>query len=1001
MKNNEKKQKSIKKKISLSYKLFFSFLIILAISLFYFVILVSTKPMSFPVLSNKVEEILKESFGDDIKIEKTFINFTKYGNIRIVGTNISLFYEVNDKEKKTVQKQVLILPRIEAEFSIIKMFLLKFQPEKILIIDPKITINLAIFTDNEKFNLDNNQGSIDNSKNGDLSAITQFLHKIRKGDILIEKFELQNAHLILIDGDSKNQIYIKQAKIRADSRKKDLTIEAQSFLKINNDENIVNINTECLFFKDSRLQCDSDIKNFAPKSLASFHENLSDLDKIFTKLDGKIKLKMNHKKIKNIEFDFSANQASFYLAKYFSQKIDLNNFKIHGDYDHEIGMLNLSQVEADILSENNKQGIVNPHLSMTLMASNLEDSKLKMDFFIRAQNILQVDLNKFWPISLNQNDVRKWVIEHLSDGIIKNAYSKFTLIGDEKKDFQLSEINSEIIFADMNLNYDSYFPKISNLLGIARFNKNNMEISIASGDVLQSKISNAMVRIDDFNQEIPILKITGNLDGIASDTLKHANYQANFAREVEKYLNGNAQSKFEIHLQLVENINLEKILISANSQISGLKNDFVNGDVNVSVFKDFNSNNFINNLDLTNLQINLEDFDITKNNNIESNIKFNLMINDNSDLLFKNIELYKIEEEKKLRNKKTIISKIYSSIRGDFILDNNSSMIKSLKLENKNFGNNNFNLFYDYDFSKNFTKVMIKGQKFYAGGFLQSKIFSQKNHKKNHKSNLFDNLFLSVNLNRVELLRNKFLRNFNFFLNCKNNLCPSFFISANYDKLDNISLQATKKAKDDYVLIDGRITDIGYLSEGLGISNLIAEGNSKITLKQRNLDNQISIDGKIVIDDDITIFENETVKRFANDNLYSQIKDSIFSSNKTTFNSLKLDFIFHKQIIKINSLIANNFKIGITAKGEINLAKQSYNLNGMIIPGYIVNSLFGIGKIPLIGSVISGILTGGQGGGLFGLRYEYVKKPNDKEGKLTTNKISAFVPSTIQNLFAD
>ena len=137
-----------------------------------------------------------------------------------------------------------------------------------------------------------------------------------------------------------------------------------------------------------------------------------------------------------------------------------------------------------------------------------------------------------------------------------------------------------------------------------------------------------MVRIDDFNQEIPILKITGNLDGIASDPLKHANYQANFASEVEKYLNGNAQSKFEIHLQLVENINLEKILISANSQISGLKNDFVNGNVNVSVFKDFNSNNFINNLDLTNSQINLEDFDITKNNNIESNLKFNLVIND-------------------------------------------------------------------------------------------------------------------------------------------------------------------------------------------------------------------------------------------------------------------------------------------------------------------------------------------------------------------------------------
>ena len=88
MKNNEKKQKSIKKKKSLSYKLFFSFLIILAISLFYFVILVSTKPMSFPVLSNKVEEILKESFGDDIKIEKTFINFSNKDGINTSIVNL-------------------------------------------------------------------------------------------------------------------------------------------------------------------------------------------------------------------------------------------------------------------------------------------------------------------------------------------------------------------------------------------------------------------------------------------------------------------------------------------------------------------------------------------------------------------------------------------------------------------------------------------------------------------------------------------------------------------------------------------------------------------------------------------------------------------------------------------------------------------------------------------------------------------------------------------------
>jgi hypothetical protein len=74
-------------------------------------------------------------------------------------------------------------------------------------------------------------------------------------------------------------------------------------------------------------------------------------------------------------------------------------------------------------------------------------------------------------------------------------------------------------------------------------------------------------------------------------------------------------------------------------------------------------------------------------------------------------------------------------------------------------------------------------------------------------------------------------------------------------------------------------------------------------------------------------------------------------------------------------------------------------IRGMIVPGYIINSLFGLGKIPILGSVMSGLLTGGEGGGIFSVRYEYIKKAGEKEGNFSTNKVSAFVPSSITNLF--
>jgi hypothetical protein len=53
----------------------------------------------------------------------------------------------------------------------------------------------------------------------------------------------------------------------------------------------------------------------------------------------------------------------------------------------------------------------------------------------------------------------------------------------------------------------------------------------------------------------------------------------------------------------------------------------------------------------------------------------------------------------------------------------------------------------------------------------------------------------------------------------------------------------------------------------------------------------------------------------------------------------------------------------------------------------------------LIGGVISGLLTGGEGGGLFGIKYEYTKLANQAEPVFKTDSVSAFVPVSIRNLF--
>ena len=70
----------------------------------------------------------------------------------------------------------------------------------------------------------------------------------------------------------------------------------------------------------------------------------------------------------------------------------------------------------------------------------------------------------------------------------------------------------------------------------------------------------------------------------------------------------------------------------------------------------------------------------------------------------------------------------------------------------------------------------------------------------------------------------------------------------------------------------------------------------------------------------------------------------------------------------------------------------------MIVPGYSLNRLFGIGDVPILGSLISPLIVGEKGGGIFAVRYNYIKLKDQKEGKFSINPASAIVPGGIRNV---
>lgn len=968
--NHNKEKSKTKKKSGSFYKISFSIILIASILLFYFAVLVATGPKSIDLVTKKIEEKVVKDFGEGSSIDDSTISFTAYGSLKVAVIGLNIFYS----NKEAGNREFYTIPRIEAEFPLLNLLFLNFQPTKIKVVKPLIVVNDVSNLKSSK------QEALE--EEAQLSTIISLLSAIRKGENPIENFEIEDAKFIVFSDNHRTDILVKKSQIHAFKKKDILHITTQNQISFDEKKNDVNLESNCQLSKADGFRCDLFLTNFYPDSVSNLNKKFADLAKIDANFDVNISLAVKSGKLGNVIFKAKSNFGSFNFSEVFETPLTFKNFSASGEYDNQLKILNISSIESDFVTNKSleKQTEQNPHLSMSVVFSAISDEQKTSQLYIKLQNVLTDDLSKFWPVSLNQNSIRSWVIEHIKGGVIKSAYAKFSL--NHKDEVELADIDSQVILSKANLNYDASFPAISNISAIANFSKNDMKINISEGDVLQSKITKGFVEIANFSAPNTILKIKAEVSGNPVDGLAHASNNEKFLSEFAKYLNGKADTKVDVILNLTKDISLKNSYIAIDSKVENLRNDYASGAVKIKSKKNFASTNFVSNIDLTKSEISVKELGIEKKSGGEAMVDFIVAVLAGGD----KIQIKKLNFSEKGKNAK---------ISASADIDSKNGSLEKLNFRNNNFGDNDYTvIFADNAKTKN-SEIYIKGSKIDLGSLIASKAVRKALKGDDNNSSALKFRFY---LPRVELLNGKVFRNLSLAFNYRNGLIYYGLMQGSFSK-DFINLKVSKDAEDDFSEIKGEISELGYLAEGFGISNVVSGGNSKIKIKNTALKNKPIFEGDIKVDEDITTFETATVKKFSKDDLFSKIKDKIFSSEKTTFSSVKIKFDFKDNVLNLQSLIANNYKIGVTAKGFFDVKNSTYQLKGMIIPGYLINNLFGIGNIPIIGGVISGILTGGEGGGVFGLKYEYIKNKGDKEGKFSTNKVSAFVPSTIQNLF--
>jgi hypothetical protein len=109
------------------------------------------------------------------------------------------------------------------------------------------------------------------------------------------------------------------------------------------------------------------------------------------------------------------------------------------------------------------------------------------------------------------------------------------------------------------------------------------------------------------------------------------------------------------------------------------------------------------------------------------------------------------------------------------------------------------------------------------------------------------------------------------------------------------------------------------------------------------------------------------------------------------FTRLEAPFRYGGDLLELSDARAFSSSLGMTAKGRIDLARETADLQGTIVPAYFFNSL--LGDIPLVGKLFSPE----RGGGLFAATYS-VHGPLD-DPNVSVNALAALTPGALRGVF--
>ena len=182
--------------------------------------------------------------------------------------------------------------------------------------------------------------------------------------------------------------------------------------------------------------------------------------------------------------------------------------------------------------------------------------------------------------------------------------------------------------------------------------------------------------------------------------------------------------------------------------------------------------------------------------------------------------------------------------------------------------------------------------------------------------------------------------------------------------------------------------DAGEALRAFGVSDRVYSGNLHVNARRARPVTGEPWQGRIVMRD-FSIADAPAIARAFAMSTGSAAPEA--GTRAINFGLLEIPFVLKDDVVTVSDGRGVASNLGLTGSGTIDLAKETIELDGTLVPAYMLNSI--LGNIPILGT----LLTGEKGSGVFAATYRAEGSLEDP--KVSVNPLAALTPGFLRNIF--